>query len=135
MRGWNFPMRHIIIPMLVVFPILNLMKVMDTTTPSQCVPPAQTYIAFASLHHFLMKTVTSHFMSTLVFTWALILWDNHGSTSLPHIYFVRHVSLWFFIFNTLEVAIMRRIKDKIKTPCCKIHQHLLHFNNIKYFHL
>ena len=55
-------------PMLVVVPILNIMKFMDTTTPTQFVPPAQTDPAFASRHHFLMQTVTSHFMITLVFT-------------------------------------------------------------------
>ena len=54
-------------PMLVVVPILNLMKVMDTTTPSQFVPPTQRNPAFASPHHCLMQTITSHFMSTLVF--------------------------------------------------------------------
>ena len=66
-------MKHIIMPMLVVVPFLNLMIFMDTTTPAQCVPPAQTDHAFASPHHFLMQTVTSHFMRGLVFTQALIL--------------------------------------------------------------
>ena len=66
-------MKHIIMPMLVVVPIINLMKVMDTTTPAQCVPLAQTDPAFASPHHCLMQTITSHFMRGLVFTQAFIL--------------------------------------------------------------